>query len=53
MDLKKEALKLHAKHKGKIGTEVLTPIKHLQTLTLFLFVCQHKILRRLLILLKI
>jgi len=34
MDLKKEALKYHAKHNGKIGTAVLTPIKTKEDLTL-------------------
>lgn len=33
-DLKKEALKLHAKYPGKIATLVTTPIKNMQDLTL-------------------
>lgn len=34
MDLKVEALKLHAKYKGKIATQVLTPIKTVKDMTL-------------------
>ncbi|HLC87563.1 MAG TPA: NADP-dependent malic enzyme [Patescibacteria group bacterium] len=34
MDLKEEALKYHAKHQGKIATQVLTPIKNRADLTL-------------------
>lgn len=34
MNLKEEALKYHALHKGKIGTQVLTPIKNREDLTL-------------------
>lgn len=34
MDLKKEALKLHAKHKGKLATLVTTPVKTISDMTL-------------------
>lgn len=34
MNLKEEALKYHAKHQGKIATQVLTPIKNRADLTL-------------------
>ena len=34
MDLKEEALKFHAKNKGKLATQVLTPIKNVKDLTL-------------------
>ncbi len=34
MDLKDQALKLHFKHKGKLATEVLTPIKSREDLSL-------------------
>ncbi|MDP3947865.1 MAG: NADP-dependent malic enzyme [bacterium] len=34
MDLKEEALKLHAKHRGKLATEVTTPIKNASDMVL-------------------
>lgn len=34
MDLKEEALKLHSKHKGKLATEVTTPIRSVSDMTL-------------------
>lgn len=34
MDLKKEALKFHAKHGGKLATEVITPIKNISDMVL-------------------
>lgn len=34
MDLKKEVLKLHAKHKGKLATLVTTPVKTISDMTL-------------------